>query len=642
MVRRFFQLSNATNAHCGKWSGLITLVFMGAVLIGCNNSTPPIGGSEEVGGSVLTEEERRVDNLIASEDLLLDLTPRLTELASWFQENSVGDKDELPVDFENCKSFVGIAELDPAELFGADPNEPGFLETIHWPIGEQTNEAINPWESAKRLNVGWETLKFGVIAGDFTNDQRDEFEMHTKVDGRGVAESGAALGMKAHQIVVFKKVDETWELSSWVQEDFFVERTEQPLFREVLSEVLPDETALSNAQRSFKDEIILKSSSKGGFVLPIPEYVPWTNLTSDNILPSVSVVDFNNDGLEDIFITARWGPTQMLKNLGDGTYVDVAKEVGLYEEYLVNCVLFVDLDNDGDKDAIMGRPMETAKYLENQDGIYKDVTKTKSNIGRQFFTSGISAADVNRDGLIDIYLSNYPPLNKENASFEQTFLNEEERVRFLEKRANSNRWLDLAGSANVLLMNRGGGRLERVPYDEELAQWHRSFQAVWADIDNDGDDDLYVCNDFAPDSMLRNDTPRGAAQPVFVDVTSEVLTYKGFGFGMGASYGDFDRDGDLDLYVSNMFSKAGRRIIQKLGSVDERIEVAAAGCFLFVNDDGKFSQTAGSADGEYHVNQVGWSYGGQWGDFDNNSQLDLYVPTGFYTAPEEIDTQVDT
>ena len=60
------------------------------------------------------------------------------------------------------------------------------------------------------------------------------------------------------------------------------------------------------------------------------------------------------------------------------------------------------------------------------------------------------------------------------------------------------------------------------------------------------------------------------------------------------------------------------------------------------NDDGKFSQTAGSEDGQYHVNQVGWSYGGQWGDFDNNSQLDLYVPTGFYTAPEEIDTQVDT
>ena len=110
---------------------------------------------------------------------------------------------------------------------------------------------------------------------------------------------------------------------------------------------------------------------------------------------------------------------------------------------------------------------------------------------------------------------------------------------------------------------------------------------------------------------------------------------------MGASFGDFDADGDLDLYVSNMFSKAGRRIIKKLDSVDPRIEVAAAGCFLFVNSDGKFEQRAGSGDDQFHVNQVGWSYGGQWADFDNDGRLDLYVPTGFYTAPPEIDTEVD-
>lgn len=628
-------------AHCVKWAVVLMIVLCSSVS-GCKERASTIDGFKGGSQAGAAEEEQRVNNLIESEDLLLDLTPRLIELATWLQESSAGLDAELPDDFKKCESIIGLADRDPAELFQVDSGEPGFLEIIHWPIGKSISGPGNPWESSKALNIGWETLKFGVVAGDFTSERHDEFELYTKVEGRGLAESGAALGMKAHQVILFKKSEKSWVLSRWIQEDFFVERAKQPLFREVLSEVLIEEEALSNAQRSFKDEIILKSSSKGGFVLPIPEYLPWTNLTSDNILPSVSIVDFNDDGLEDIFLTARWGPTQMLKNMGDGTYADVAKEIGLYEEYLVNCVLFVDLDNDGDKDAIMGRPMETAKYLENRDGIFKDVTKTKSDIGRQFFTSGISAADVNRDGLVDIYLSNYPPLNKENASFEKTFLNEGERARFLEKRASSNRWLNLAGSANVLLMNRGGGRLERVPYDEELAQWHRSFQAVWADIDNDGDDDLYVCNDFAPDSMLRNDTPRGAAQPVFVDVTSDVLTYKGFGFGMGASYGDFDRDGDLDLYVSNMFSKAGRRIIQKLDSVDERIEVAAAGCFLFTNEDGKFSQTAGSEDGQYHVNQVGWSYGGQWGDFDNNSQLDLYVPTGFYTAPEEIDTQVDT
>ena len=74
-----------------------------------------------------------------------------------------------------------------------------------------------------------------------------------------------------------------------------------------------------------------------------------------------------------------------------------------------------------------------------------------------------------------------------------------------------------------------------------------------------------------------------------------------------------------------MFSKAGKRIVKKLDSVDPRIEVAAAGCFLFVNSDGNFEQQAGSSPDQSHVNQVGWSYGGQWADFNTDGQLDLVL-----------------
>lgn len=624
-------------------SWLVFAVMVVLVVAGCERKNPN-GDPSDPGdrNAELTESEKLIDNLIQSEDLVLDLTPRLSRFANWFQDSSVRKGAAIPEDLVTCKHLIGLADVDAESLFHVDESEPEFLEILHWPLADAVSEAGNPWNAIEGMGVRWETVKFGVLAGDFTNSDHTEFLLHTKAEGRGHATSGSVYGMKAYQDIVFEKSGGQWNLSKWMQQDFFVERCQRPLFREVLAEKIKDPTTLSNAQRSFKDEIIIKSSKKGTISLPIPEYAPWTLLASDNILPSVSVVDYNNDGLDDLFLTARWGPTQMLENQGDGTYVDVAKEIGLYEEYLVNLVLFVDLDNDGDKDAIMGRPMESTKYMRNNDGQFVDVTKTMSDLGKQYFINGVSAADVNRDGLIDIYLSSYPPVNKSNAPFENSFLNEVERKIFLEKRRNSNRWLDLAGSANVLLMNRGGGRLERVPYDDVLSQWHRSYQSVWSDIDDDGDDDLYVCNDFAPDSLLRNDTPQGAEDPVFTDITADALTYKGFGFGMGASFGDFDRDGDLDLYVSNMFSKAGRRIIQKIDSVDQRIEVATAGSFLFVNTDGKFDQKAGSGDDEYHVNQVGWSYGGQWTDLDNNGQLDLYVPTGYYTAPEEIDTEVDT
>ena len=115
-------------------------------------------------------------------------------------------------------------------------------------------------------------------------------------------------------------------------------------------------------------------------------------------------------------------------------------------------------------------------------------------------------------------------------------------------------------------------------------------------FDDDGDEDLYICNDFAPDSMLRNDTPRGAEQPVFVEVSQDLLKGAPLGFGMGASWGDYDQDGDLDLYVTNMYSKAGNRIVGQIGKVDPRILASAHGNYLFKNENGVFTQKAGGKD----------------------------------------------
>ncbi|MDG1873997.1 MAG: VCBS repeat-containing protein [Mariniblastus sp.] len=588
-------------------------------------------------------DEKLVADLIKAEDLILDLTPRLGQLATWFQEDSSGHSESLSEHLAQAGQVIGLQSLDPETIFHKESSEPEFLEIAHWPIAETaTSQATDPWEASKKLGVVWDTMKFGVVSGDFINETQNEISLHTKVEAHGAAKSGGGVyGMKAHQELVFKLMGENWELAKWIQEDFFVERSSNALFREVLADVLLDKETLKKAQRSYKDEILVKSSKRNKLTLPAPEHSKWSGLTSNHIFPSVSVVDYNNDGLDDMFLTARWGPTQMLENQGDGTFVDVAKEIGLYQEFLVNCVLFVDLDNDGDKDAMMGRPMEPALYFRNDEGMFKNVTKTHSDLGRQFFISGISATDVNRDGLIDLYLSNYPPLNKVDAQFENDFLFGEEKKIYLKKRESSNRWFDLAGSSNVLLMNRGEGKLERVPLDENLSQWHRSFQAVWSDIDNDGDDDLYVCNDFAPDALLRNDTPRGAAQPIFVDVTDDLLQGGVLGSAMGASWGDFDRDGDLDLYVSNMFSKAGNRIIDVVGDVDPRMKASSAGNFLFENNDGVFNQIAGQQDKQFKIDRVGWSYGGQWADFNNDGELDLYVPSGFYTAPPEIAAEVD-
>ena len=74
---------------------------------------------------------------------------------------------------------------------------------------------------------------------------------------------------------------------------------------------------------------------------------------------------------------------------------------------------------------------------------------------------------------------------------------------------------------------------------------------------------------------------------------------------------------------------------------DPRLRVSAHGKLLFESEGGKFRQIAGPDEGQQHVARVGWSFGGQFADFDNDGELDLYVPSGCYSAPAEVKTKID-
>jgi hypothetical protein len=125
---------------------------------------------------------------------------------------------------------------------------------------------------------------------------------------------------------------------------------------------------------------------------------------------------------------------------------------------------------------------------------------------------------------------------------------------------------------------------------------------------------------------------------VFTNAFQETFPDVKMAFGMGVSAGDYDNDGDLDLFVSNMYSKAGNRILTRMGNVDPRFKVAARGNLLYRNDDGVFHQVAEAGAPE---TKVGWAFGGQFADFNNDGWLDLYIPSGYYTAPHSIATEVD-
>ena len=189
------------------------------------------------------------------------------------------------------------------------------------------------------------------------------------------------------------------------------------------------------------------------------------------------------------------------------------------------------------------------------------------------------------------------------------------------------------GSANVILRNEGGFRFEDVTRQVGLDVNNRrfSFAAAWEDFDNDGDQDLYVANDFGRNCLYRNDDGH------FTDIAA-AAGVEDHASGMSVSWGDYNRDGWMDLYISNMFSAAGNRVTyqRQFGDGLSRPTVAnlqrmARGNTLFLNrGDGTFQDVSESA----AVTMGRWAWASRFADLNNDGYQDLFVATGYVTTDD--------
>jgi hypothetical protein len=490
----------------------------------------------------------------------------------------------------------------------------------------------------------FDDAQIGVLKASFPNSP-NEFEMKTKFEGRIKTEDGRMIGVKGYQTLGWTNSGEdTWQLSSWEQEKLKVTTSKHVLFEDVTEQAIPDVATLEQIQRSAHQEMIVKHSGEIGFDRGFKEarskFKGLSDWYSAFQYPSVSVVDIDQDGFDDLFVTARWQPAQLLRNQGDGTFVDVTQSSGLDVNELANCAYFADFDNDGDSDVFIGISMAGSKMFINENGKFVPHESANKLLDDSRFVLAASVVDINRDGLLDLYLSTYAFGTGSVADWYEETTRPTDRFKTRRRIEDQHTYVDRGGPPNIVLMNRGGN-FDWVKIDDTLKQFRDTYQTSWTDFDNDGDLDAYICNDFSPDVFLRNDTEQGSFDLKFEDVTKEVIGNAAMNFAMGASWGDFDSDGDLDLYVSNMYSKAGMRIVSQLDNVDERVRVSAVGNFLYKNENGKLKQSAGPEDDQQHVSSVGWSYGGQFADFDNDGDLDLYVPSGFYSPPKELHTDKD-
>ncbi|MBI5755348.1 MAG: VCBS repeat-containing protein, partial [Nitrospirae bacterium] len=257
--------------------------------------------------------------------------------------------------------------------------------------------------------------------------------------------------------------------------------------------------------------------------------------------------DYNNDGYEDILFNG----TVLFKNNGNGTFTDVTKDAGIGGITGANGGLWGDFNNDGNIDFYTfasGKGSTDRFWRNNGDGAFTDITPTALADPDTLPTEAAAWGDYDNDGLIDIYIANYErPLSESVA-----------RARCRQDRLLRNAPPPLTGG--------GTGEGESMP--AFMAGSFTDISALvgtvspekmcgrgvnWGDYDNDGDPDIYVANYRLDPNFLWRNNGDGTFTNVAMEAGVEGNEEEGYyGHSIGAEWGDYDNDGDLDLFVSNL------------------------------------------------------------------------------------------
>ncbi|HUU85100.1 MAG TPA: FG-GAP-like repeat-containing protein [Phycisphaerae bacterium] len=326
----------------------------------------------------------------------------------------------------------------------------------------------------------------------------------------------------------------------------------------------------------------------------------------DGIMPwmasvgaSCAAADYDKDGDIDLYVVnSQMGePNSLFRNNGDMTFTDVAASAGVAnanaEHGASMDAVWGDYDNDGHLDLYVVKWGWNILYRANGDGTFTDVTEA-AGVGDKGNGNAAVWFDFNDDSHLDLYIGNY-------------FRNVD--LWHLQDSRQMHEDFETARDAgpNVLYRNDGDGTFTEVGKEMGVDDAGWTLDCGAADYDNDGDQDLVNANDFGQDRVFRVN-----ADGTFTNVTDTAIgwdTHKG----MNVEFGDYNNDGNLDLYVTNIWTK----------------EYVKEGNQLYRNmGDGTFSDISFEA----NVYDAGWCWAGRFWDYDNDGYLDIIVANGYISG----------
>ncbi len=326
-----------------------------------------------------------------------------------------------------------------------------------------------------------------------------------------------------------------------------------------------------------------------------------TARTGHLLLGGLAVRDLDGDG--DLDVAATDGTDVVVFTQAEQHFTPTVVSKG-HPQMWTSSVTAADLDDDGDADLLVTHHPGPVEVFANAGGRFT-LAGTVGDVGQ--WHSAITA-DLDDDGHLDVALLPYPLESAPTNPLE-------------------------AGNGFSLQLFRGDGQLG-------FSRWHGDFTfpkrwtlaAVAADLLGQGRPQLYVANDYGSNDLWRFDADGGVTN------VARAAGVVDPGNGMSADVADFDGDGRSDLYVANMFSKAGTRVLATTKglppSLMDTVKKFARGNTLYVARDGGFEEIA-TATG---VNRGLWAFGSVMTDFDADGRLDVAVANGYLSHPNRRDS----
>jgi len=357
-----------------------------------------------------------------------------------------------------------------------------------------------------------------------------------------------------------------------------------------------DAHATNPAQRSGQPEFSFQA-------VTLASYLPSPGMGS-----GMAVADFDADGDPDIFLPTGAGvPNQLWRNRGDGSFDEVASSFGLDDLRQARAALWLDYDGDGDLDLFIARDCFASgqnvpatgscgeavlSLFEQRASGFVDISAQRGLITQAgqladgFHSGGLSAADVSGDGLPDIYAA---------------------------------RWQtrpELYLSDTLFITGKGAGYSLGSGLTTIAGQQAGYWQGLMHDFDRDGSMDLFVNVDFSANQLWLN---RGLLE--FDDIAVPAGVASAWNE-MGVAAGDYDNDGDVDLFASNIFDWIGP---------------SAGSHNLLLRNDSHSGQVLFTEHAQaLGVDDAGWGWGATWLDADNDGDLDLAVTNGYCQPPPDV------